>query len=381
MNGADFLIRAAQIGGSGEPSPLPTLDSPELWPLVVKLAIEHNVAPLLSEALSRAPELVVPAGVRETLWAQVLRSSATRLLCETSLGQVMSLLHARGVEVIVLKGPTVAHTLYPRPELRMYHDLDLLCRVPDYPALYEALSAGGYTSAGTLEFVGTHERLASKPSRSESHSVRGFYDPSGEMKLEIHFDALQLGLLDRSEPLFWQTSRTLQLGDLAIKMLAPEYQFLHLALHAHRHCYSRLSWLLELDLAVRRQYSSLNWDLLLRTARAEGVGAVIRHCLVTLAAVLGTPWPMLPPPTLEERCLAASYRVLWPVQKTRRLDQYERHRLLHFLPDDADPRNVLYGLLLMGRRREKLDALLRRGLRHRGRSRGAESSRPPSASR
>jgi hypothetical protein len=360
MNAKDFLTLASQIGASGQPKPLPTLDSPALWPVVLELSIEHRVAPLLFEALSQAPQLTLPSDIQEALWAQTLRSSATRLLCETTLAQVVSILRARQVEVIVLKGPTVAYSLYPRPELRMYHDLDLLCRARDYPALYEALSENGYTDAGTLEMRGSHDKLAEKPSPSESHSVRGFYDPSGDMKLEVHFDALQLGLVDKNEQAFWRESRTLEVGGLELRMLAPEHQFLHLALHAHRHCYSRLSWLIELDLLVRREYATMNWQLMMQTAREEGVGTAIRHALVTLRAVLDTPWPALPEPTVEERCLGPCYKALWPVEKTRSLNSHESHRLLHFLPDDADPRNVLYGLVLMGRRREKLQAVLRR---------------------
>jgi hypothetical protein len=360
MNAITFVTAVAHMGAGGRREPLPALDSPELWPRVVDLAIEHRVAALLGEALSRAPEVVAPAGVRDALQAQLLRSSATRLLCESTLADVVRILRDRGVEIIVLKGPTVAHSVYPRPDLRIYHDLDVLCRVSDYPALHQALSAGGYTSAGTLEARGTHETLAEKPSPSESHSVRGFYDPSGDVKIEVHFDALQLGLLDRREEQFWRQSRTLVVSGVEIRVLAPEHQFLHLATHAHRHGYSRLSWLIELDLIIRREYESMDWGLVAEVARTEGIGTALRHALATAHAVLGTPLPLLPRPTLEERCLGACYRVLWPFARTRNLNQHERHRLLHFLPDDADARNVLYGLVLVGRRREKLQAILRR---------------------
>jgi hypothetical protein len=360
MNAVAFVTAAAHIGAGGSREPLPALDSPQLWPAVVDLAIEHRVAPLLWEALSRAPEGVAPAEIRDALRAQVLRSSATRLLCESTLADLVRILRGRGVEVIVLKGPTVAHSIYPRPELRIYHDLDILCRASDYPALHQALSASGYTSAGTLEAMGTHEKLAQKPSPSESHSVRGFYDPSGDMKIEVHFDALQLGLFDRHEEQYWSQSRTLEVNGVEIRVLAPEHQFLHLAAHAHRHGYSRLSWLIELDLFVRRCGESIDWRLVTEVARAEGIGTALRHALATANAVLGTPLPALPRPTLEERCLGACYRALWPFARARDLNQHERHRLLHFLPDDADVRNVLYGLVLVGRRREKLQALLRR---------------------
>jgi hypothetical protein len=179
------------------------------------------------------------------------------------------------------------------------------------------------------------------------------------VKVEVHFDAMQLGLFDRSEEDFWRLSRTREVAGVEIRVLSPEHQFLHLALHAHRHCYSRLSWLIELDLIIRKD-DAIDWGRLMEVARAEGIGTALRHALATAHAVLGTPLPVLPPPTLEERFLGPFYRALWPFARARTLSQHERHRLLHFLPDDKDPRNVLYGLVLMGRRREKLHALRRR---------------------
>jgi hypothetical protein len=362
MNPIAFVTTAAQIGAGARREPLPALDSPELWPAVVDLAIAHGVGPLLWEAVSQAPETVAPAKIREALHAQLLRSTATRLLCERTLADVVRILRDRGVEVIVLKGPTVAHAVYPRPELRIYHDLDLLCRVADYPVLLKALFDHGYTGAGTHENStrGTHEKILEKPSPSESHQVRHFHDPTGDAKVEVHFDALQLGLRDRSEEQFWRQSRTLEVGGVEIRVLAPEHQFLHLALHAHRHGYTRLNWLIELDLLMRGANGSIDWGLLTQVARSEGVGTALRHALATAHEILGTPLPVLPRATIEERCLSVCYRALWPFAKTRSLSQRQHHRLLHFLPDDPDARNVLYGLVLVGRRREKLQALWRR---------------------
>jgi hypothetical protein len=360
VNAVAFVTASAHFGAAARRAPLPPLDSPDLWPTVVELAIKHGVGPLVWEALSRSPEVAVPPPARDSLVAQVMRSSATRLLCEKTLADAVRILRARGIEVIVLKGPTVAHSVYPRPELRLYHDLDLLCRVSDYHELRRVLVESGYTSAGTHESRGTHEELARKPSASESHSVRAFFDPSGDAKLEIHFDAMQLGLVDRHAEDFWRQSRTRVIGGVEIRELAPEHQFLHLALHAHRHCYSRLSWLVELDVLVRRGLDSMDWDRVVEVARGEGIGTALRHALLTLRAVLGTPMPRLPPPTAEERCLGVLYAALWPLAKTRRLDQREFRRLLHFVPDSADARQILYGLVLVGRRREKLQAVWQR---------------------
>jgi hypothetical protein len=273
MNAASFVAAAAQLGIGVERDPPAPLDSPELWASVVELATQHRVAPLVGEALVRFPDLAAPAKVREALTAELFRSSATRLLCESAVVDVVRVLRSRGVDVLVLKGPTVAHTVYPRPELRIYHDVDVLCRIQDYPALYRALMGNGYTNAGTLEARGLHEQLARKPSVSESHSVRGFYHSSRDTKIEVHFDIFQLGLLDRHANDFWSESVSLDVDGTKIRCLAPEHQFLQLAVHAHRHGYSRLSWLLELDLMVRRGFHSLDWKLCIAWPAARASAA------------------------------------------------------------------------------------------------------------
>jgi hypothetical protein len=357
MNGVDFLTAAAHAGATGRTGPLPMLSSTDLWPHVLDLAIEHRVGPLIHEALSRSSSADVPSKVRAALEGEALRSEATRLLCESVLADAVGKLRRDGVEVIVLKGASVAHDVYPRPELRLYHDVDVLCRVADYPKLYETLLAHGYTSAGTHEARGSHAVLAAKPSPAESHAVRAFYDPSGDTKIEVHFDIFQLGLCDRNADAFWRRARKRTVGGASINMLGAEDQFLHLAFHAHRHCYSRLSWLIELDLCARQTAPALDWEVLTRRAREEGIGTPLRHAVATMAAILGTPRPALPPPTLEERCLSGVYHLLWPIEKARALKQREFHRLLHFLPDDPDARNVLYGLVLVGRRSEKVRAI------------------------
>ena len=293
MNPAEFVTAVAHLGAGGRTGTVPPLDRRD-WPAVVALAIEHRVAPLLFEALSSASDGAVPPTDLRALEEQLLRSSATRMLCESTLGEVLKTLRTRGIELIVLKGPSVAHEVYPRPELRLYHDLDVLCRVGDYAALREALLAGGYTSAGTHERIGSHEQLAEKPSPQESQQVRAFYDPSGDMKIEVHFDVFQLGLVDRHAEQFWNESRTLKAGDVEMRVLALEHQFLQLAAHAHRHGYSRLSWLIELDLLVRQRKTPIDWERTAALARDEGIGAMLRHALATAHAVLGTPRPTLP---------------------------------------------------------------------------------------
>lgn len=340
MNVADFVIRAAQRG-AGVPVERPLMDLTKDGAEVVRRAKTHRVATLVGEALDSESD--VPSFVRDELGRELMRSAATRLLCESTLSDTLCTVHRAGVELLVLKGPSIAHEVYPRPELRIYHDLDLLCRVEDYPALYGALMGAGYTSAGTKDRLGTHAQLPRGAYRFRSPHVRSFYDPSGDLKLEIHFDVLQLGSFDRHAVAMWRESRVLHSSGLAMRVLGPEHQLIHLAVHAHRHGYTCLSWLLELDLYVRRWHTSFDWSRAIQIARDEGVGSIFRHALGLCQRILGTPRVTFPRATWEERILKPVFESRWPADAIDGLRQVERKRM--------------YRKFLLGRRRERLLAL------------------------
>lgn len=361
MNAADLVITLAQIGAGVRPGAVPELDSPNQWPAVVELAIEHRVAPLVYQALGGAKAGVVPDPIAARLEDQMWRSRGARIMLEHHLQALLKALSAQGVDVLVLKGAALAHGLYPAPELRFYHDLDILCRPSDYPRLRDTLLSSGYASDDP------HDALTHRRSRLESHAVRNFVDPSGSVELEVHFDVLQFGLVERHHDAFWHAARTMTAGPMEMRVLAPAHQLLHIAAHAHRHCYSRLLWLIDLDLLVRRWGDEIDWECAMRTARAEGLGTVLRHALATAADVLGSAPPPLPRPTPEEMLLGLCYRALWPRRRVRRLQRVEHRRLVRFHPGTTVARDVAYGLVLVGRRKDKWPIMRRYGWRRSGR--------------
>jgi Uncharacterised nucleotidyltransferase len=349
VDAARLVVTLARIGSGVRQTGPPAFDAATDWSAIVKLAVRHRVAPLVWQALSTAPAGAVPAPIMAEFETQMWRSTAARMLCEHSLGDLLGTLASHGIEVLVLKGAALAHQLYPRPELRPYHDLDILCRPRDYPRLDGVLLAAGYR--GEKPVKGTRTYASSR--------TRSYFTPSGDVEIEVHLDVLGLGIAERHYGEFWRTARTVEADQLRLRTLAPLYQLLHLAVHVQVHCYSRLLWLIDMDLLIRQQGDTLDWARLMALARDEGVGTVLRHALASAHAILGTPLPVLPPPTIEERCLGVCYRRLWPLKKVRRLERREYRRLLRFNPGTGDPRDIVYGLLLLGRRREKWRRLSR----------------------
>ena len=347
------LTRSALAMGHGEAVHLPSLGPAVDWPAVFDLATVHRVAPLLCQALAEAPEGALPATVMAKFEAALLRSRAATMLCEHELISLLSTLSTAGIDVLVLKGATLANTIYPRPEFRPYHDLDILCRPSDFPRLARALSASGYSREPENEPWVRPAPLATLP-------VQSYRVPSGALAVEVHTDILQFGLVERQHEDFWRGAETIPLGPASLPVLAPTYQLLHLTAHAHRHGYVRLLWLADLDRFIRRWGPTLDWTRAIALAREEGIGMVLRHAVATTQVLLGTPPPPLPPPSREERALAPLYRRLWPRSHIRQLGRNEHRRLMRFRPDSRDPRDIVYGLVLLGRRREKLRVLLAR---------------------
>ncbi|MFI5269683.1 MAG: nucleotidyltransferase family protein, partial [Chloroflexota bacterium] len=250
------------------------------------------------------------------------------------------------VDVLVLKGAGLAHSIYPRPELRPYADLDLLCRPDGYAKLHRALVTAGYASDDLATLPRRHSSLEGYPERAFSSPVAG-------VRVELHSGILELGLLEHSHDALWAAAQTVEVDGRRVPILAPIHQILHLAVHVHRHGYRRLLWLDDLALAMHRWRDELDWPAVMRLARMEGAGAVLRHAVAVAHVVLGVSPPDLGPPTPEEVLLHTAYRILWPLGRAQQLQGEEHQRRLRFEPGTGSLLDVAPGLLLLGRRREK----------------------------
>jgi hypothetical protein len=140
-------------------------------------------------------------------------------------------------------------------------------------------------------------------------------------------------------------------------MLCAEDQLVQLSVHLHKHGFSRLIWLKDVDLLLRASAGRLAWDHIVDQARREGVDGSVWYSLVLTHAILGTPVPagvlarLRPSPLLH-----AVYRLVWPRTQITGLAGQMHRRAVQF--DAADSwRGMLPSLLLMGRRRDRLTAL------------------------
>ncbi len=97
----------------------------------------------LAVAALDAGALELPEERREQLIRRHREDMVRCLALEQTLLGLSDEFDDAGVEFIVLKGPALAHTMYPDPSWRPFNDIDLLVRTRDWREACQVLEAGG----------------------------------------------------------------------------------------------------------------------------------------------------------------------------------------------------------------------------------------------
>jgi hypothetical protein len=217
--------------------------------------------------------------------AVALRQAAIRTLAiDDQTAAVVSGLEARGVDVLLLKGPAVARRLYDAGEARFYGDTDLLVAPHARAAAERALRELGYE-----RLVG--DRTAALIGHHGSHWRR----PDSLLEVDLHHTLI--GVRGASEEL-WAALRDHAVGlDMqGVCVRAPDDAALalHVALHAAQHGVARAKPRRDLERALRRLGEEA-WRTAVALATrvdaidAFGVGLRLLPEGAALAARLGVP--------------------------------------------------------------------------------------------
>jgi putative nucleotidyltransferase-like protein len=148
---------------------------------------------------------------------------AVDLVLERALLTAVDDLERAGIDVRVLKGAAIAHTVYPAPELRSFRDVDLLVRDQQLDVAIAVLSEQGAT-----------RRFREPRPRFNRRFGKGVCVRTADgVEVDLHrvFAAGPFGLQIVSARLFEQAC-TVPLGGTTITGLDPTARALHAAFHA-----------------------------------------------------------------------------------------------------------------------------------------------------
>ena len=243
------------------------------WDRVVASALDARVAPLVFWTLRKAcPDAVPPenaAHLRSAFKEQTKRT----LLLTTELIRLLDLFDRAGIQVIPLKGPALAWSLYESPGLRSMSDLDLLVGKSDARRARDLLVAGGY-----CRWVPKGVDLHLSSDSGEMPLLRA----DGSVGVDLHWriSAAHFDTLGASG--FWSRLSSVDIAGRRTPAFEPEDLLLFLCLHGAKHCWERLFWLCDLVRLIDDH--DLDWDEIL--ARAERLG-MLRIVLLGLSLARG----------------------------------------------------------------------------------------------
>lgn len=275
------------------------------------------VFPLSASAIS-APQLVAFTdfhGITALLWAKAatLEQVPRRLLADAfarsfplhlarelalrgELGLVLSAANERGLVPLVLKGTSLAYSLYPEPSVRQRHDTDLLVAPDDKGAMVELLQTLGYT--GDL-IAGEHWATSERTFTKE-------LGPSVTCRLDMHWRL-------SNSPMFWHPDveyPSLRAGAQALPRLHDQARcprrstlLLHACIHRAGHfnapmtvngdayvAANRLIWLYDLHL-LAASCGDADWHEFLDSATRMRVREISRLALEASGSRFHTPMP------------------------------------------------------------------------------------------
>ena len=259
--GIDDVVRGADLG--------------DLAPL----AAFHGVAGCVYHSLRDNP--FVAADVADQLRATYHRALLTHLQILADLGDIAPVLDDLGVSWFVVKGPVLAETVYPRPDLRGYTDLDIVVRGGDLGRVLEALEhAGG-------EVLDTNWTLLADEMKGEVHVRIG-----RGTEVDVHWNLINQAEL---RPIFLLPMQALHervqrvvLPGCTVATLDPVDTLLHLCLHSCTSGANRLVWLKDIEQTIR---GSFPWDEAVARSRAYRVGVVVAAMLLEARALIGSVVP------------------------------------------------------------------------------------------
>ncbi len=285
-----LLVSAARrfVGAAADDEQLDVVEGRTDWASALARAEREGMSGLVARELER---LASRGGLAPPLepWRAALRAvAANNMAALAELATLRAMLRRQGSQTIVLKGAALLHDGYrEHVGLRPLGDVDLLVRPADLPAVSAWLMDGGY-----------------RPFAPSST-----FFSRGVVSFDLHTEIVGSSWVGRKARAFrldpaalWREATPLERDDPSALVLSPVHQQLHLVVHALKHSYSRLIWLVDLALVLR----DASWDFLLAEARAAGALRPLAYALGVLDALLGLAPPRaiareLPPLTALER--------------------------------------------------------------------------------
>lgn len=209
----------------------------------------------LPPEIERSLRSAYEANLKRSLWFGV------------ELGRIVRHFEDAKLRVIPYKGPVLAQSAYRDVALRSFSDLDFLIAPVDFVRAKQALAEIGYRPSEDVSLAVERFWLR-KGNECEFDGAAGKYLVELQWALLPYYYGVDL----RVEDLIARAGRTV-VGECEMPFLSPEDSVLVLCLHAAKHLWMRLIWLV--DIAESLRALSIDYSLIFSRARDSGITRIL----------------------------------------------------------------------------------------------------------
>ena len=265
-----LLCECAVPGRSSLSGPAPEDYKGVHWDRFLQLAEHHGVLALVARNLSNAAK--VPAEVISFLRSAYATNLRRNLSFTAELARILGHFSRTGVRALSYKGPVLAQAAYGDLGCRTFNDLDLLIPPADYERAKQALGEIGYQPSD--ELPPAVERLFLRTGYE-----RAFDGAAGKNLVELqwnllpYFYAVDFKAGEFRVKDLLARAASIKLDAAEVPCLSPEDSLLVLCLHAAKHLWTRLIWIV--DILKTLQARDLDFALVAARAQAMGITRIL----------------------------------------------------------------------------------------------------------
>ncbi|MCB1633371.1 MAG: nucleotidyltransferase family protein [Xanthomonadales bacterium] len=237
------------------------------WERLLRMAVANGVTSHVHAWLvANDDQGPVGANLRDRLRARARASSLRSLALRAELLRILCAFCQSGIDAMPLKGPVLADTYHRRPELREFGDLDILVRAGDLHRAWQLLLNLNY-----------HSPYQNHTLEDRYHIVFRHCDTDEIVELHWRVAGPHFGRYYSGDFLWSDATERSYRNRIRTWMPTTEATLLYLAIHAYKHNWERLNWLLDIPEVLRAP--GLDWDSLEQLAIEQGAYRLLRATL------------------------------------------------------------------------------------------------------
>ncbi len=261
------------------------VDASSSWQLLVQLAIDHRVLPLVSHNLQSHAQGQVPADLIVQLKYQAQRNQLRVFGLTGSLVKVVEQLREQGIFAVPFKGLMLSLEAYGNPALRSFDDIDLWVSSENFFILKEALSSQGYVPFQTS--------LSTETERQYCWDMGEYslLNRDSDVGLDVHH-RLMAGdcsmTVDFSR--CWQRTEEIQVMGHSVPTLQREDMVIYLCANGMKDGWSYLRSVCDVA-ALMTHETPLDWEVILQEAKSMKALRMVQLGVMLAHRLLDVPLP------------------------------------------------------------------------------------------